>query len=127
MSPHSSSLSGDLNGGPITDAKGLLSMTIGKDQVEELQGRTITLKATITNFLSNTGTNETVLEFGSTKTIEIIDVANSYNFNPKVDNALNPRFRFPYCSSESASVANQLQSEIKSRCYLYNAAGTHKI
>ena len=42
--------------------------------VKSLQGKKITFKTTVTNFLSQVGTNETKIEFGTTKKLEILDI-----------------------------------------------------
>jgi hypothetical protein len=47
--------------------------------------------------------------------------------DPTIDNLLNPRFRFPYCSDESVTEANALIDEIVVNCYLYDETGSFKI
>jgi len=47
--------------------------------------------------------------------------------NPKIENQLLPRFRFPYCDGESVSDANSLILEIITKCYLYNNLQTFRI
>lgn len=98
--PSNPSLQQDIANGPITNAQNQQYLYFSSSDIESLAGYTLRISATVTNFLGNSGTNYTTIEFSQTKKLQIFDLQDVYTFNPLVNNTLYPRLRIPYCSSE---------------------------
>jgi hypothetical protein len=80
----------------------------------------------VKNFLDREVRNQTDLQFISQKKIEIIDLPDSVTFQPLIKNQLFPRFRVPYCSSDSLDSLADDYARVKYRCEMYDTALTTK-
>jgi len=103
MSPLDTSLKTSLESSALANHDNLPYLTLSQSEVESLQGKTVTFKVAVTNFLGLAGYNETTLTFSSSKKLEILDLEPIYTFNPRDSNRLRPRIRIPYCSSDSTA------------------------
>ena len=71
--------------------------------VESLVGKTLTFRATVTNFLSNSASNTTQIVFSSLKKLEILDLQDIYTLYFAQNNTIQPRVRIPYCAADDRS------------------------
>jgi hypothetical protein len=55
----------------------MLSVNLNEVTMESMQGKTLTIKVSVTNFLGNIGYNSTNIAFSTSRKIAIIDSVNS--------------------------------------------------
>jgi hypothetical protein len=84
--------------------------------VDKLAGRTVRISAKIKNFLDRDYKNETDIVFSRNKILEIIDLPDSITLQSTIENRLYPRFRLPYCLTDTINSLNDDYSKIKYEC-----------
>ena len=94
--------------------------------VEKLQGKEIKIQVKVKNFLEKEIKNITELSFIKMKKIEIIDLPDTVTFQASIQNQLFPRFRLPYCISDSLDNIADDYARIKYRCEMFDIAMTTK-
>jgi len=106
--------------------KGSSYYTIPEAMVEKLQGKEIKITVKVKNFLERETKNTTELTFIRIKKIEIIDLPDTVTFQASIQNQLFPRFRLPYCSTDSLDNIAEDYAKIKYRCEMFDIAMTTK-
>lgn len=80
----------------------------------------------VKNFLERESRNQTDIIFARNKQLQIIDLPDSITFQISIANSLYPRFRLPYCLSESVDNLQEDYSKVKFSCEMYDQALTTK-
>jgi hypothetical protein len=94
--------------------------TIPKAFVDLLQGKTVRIQVKVKNFLERESRNQTDIIFAKNKQLEIIDLPDSITFQISIANTLYPRFRLPYCLSDSVDNLQEDYSKVKYLCEMYD-------
>ena len=100
--------------------------TIPKAYVDKLAGKTVRIQVKVKNFLERSSSNQTDIVFSKNKIIEIIDLPDSITFQSTSANQLFPRFRLPYCLTDTIASLNDDYAKIKYQCEMYDTALTNK-
>jgi hypothetical protein len=100
--------------------------TIPKVFVDRLAGRTVRIQVKVKNFLDRDSRNQTDIVFSRNKMLEILDLPDSITFQATIDNQLFPRFKLPYCLTDTVTSLNDDYAKIKYECLMYDTSFTIK-
>jgi len=86
----------------------------------------VRIQVKVKNFLERESRNQTDIIFAKNKQLEIIDLPDSITFQTSIANSLYPRFRLPYCLTDSVDNLQDDYSKVKYSCEMYDNALTIK-
>jgi hypothetical protein len=94
--------------------------------VDRLAGRTVRIQVKVKNFLDRDSRNQTDIVFSRNKILEILDLPDSITFQSTIHNQLFPRFKLPYCLTDTVTSLNDDYAKIKYECLMYDTSFTIK-